>query len=130
MFAVTMERIDDWFQWTGIHWQIPNSELLRRTREWNEALKEYCEDIGLEGSNRDEVMRKHTATPLAPCANETCQRIETKVKEFKMCSRCSTGLSKARLEKTQEEVLSKKKCEYDTKTAISLVSESDDEVVN
>ncbi len=89
VYAGTMERLDGYFYWNDIHWQVSKTELLIRTKEWNEALDKYCDDIGLKEEKRDEVIRRHTANPLAPCANLECDTYETKVKEFRKCARCS-----------------------------------------
>lgn len=83
-----MERIDDYFQWNDIHWQLPKAELLTRVSDWNAALDKYCDFEGLVGLNREQVIMLHTASPFAPCANLSCEKVETKVKEFAICSRC------------------------------------------
>jgi hypothetical protein len=63
-------------------------ELLQRTKEWNEALEKYCDDMGLTAAERKSVVQKHTANPCAPCSNPSCNKWETKAKEFKSCSGC------------------------------------------
>lgn len=84
-----VERIgEDWFEWNDLHWFIPKSELIQRTKEWNEALLKYCDDKSLTGIEREEAVRIYTASPLAPCANPTCNEIEVDVKNFAKCSRC------------------------------------------
>ena len=88
VYAGVVERIDNFFQWNDIHWKLPKPELLLRVKEWNEALEKYCDDSGLTGAEREKVIKNHTASPLAPCANLTCDKIEKKVKEFQKCSRC------------------------------------------
>jgi hypothetical protein len=71
-----------------IHWQLPKAELLTRVSDWNAALEKYCDDKGLVGLKREQVIMLHTASPFAPCANLSCEKVETKVKEFAICSRC------------------------------------------
>jgi len=78
----------DFFQWNDIHWILPKPELLKRVDEWNNALEQYCDSVGLTGLKRGDVIKMHTASPFAPCANLNCKRMETKVKEFSKCSRC------------------------------------------
>jgi hypothetical protein len=37
-------------------------ELLQRTKEWNEGLEKYCDDMSLTGVEREaDVVQKHTA---------------------------------------------------------------------
>mmetsp|Transcript_37986 Transcript_37986/g.68399 ORF Transcript_37986/g.68399 Transcript_37986/m.68399 type:complete len:152 (-) Transcript_37986:478-933(-) len=86
--AGVMERLDNSIRWNDIHWNIPKPELLKRVAKWNEALEKYCDDEGLASLEREEVIKLHTASPLAPCANLNCENMETKVKEFSRCSRC------------------------------------------
>ena len=90
VYASIVERSNDWFHWNDIHWKVPKRILLHHTNEWNVALEQYCNDVGLKGAEREEVIRKHTANPLAPCASLTCDKFETVVKEFKQCSNCFT----------------------------------------
>jgi hypothetical protein len=88
VFAGVVERIDNYFMWNDLHWQLDKAELLQRTKEWNEALEKYCDETGLTGVEREAVVQKHTANPCAPCANASCNNWETEPKEFKKCSRC------------------------------------------
>ena len=88
VYSGIVERSNDWLHWSDIHWKVPKRVLLRHAKEWNKALEQYCNDVGLEGTERNEVIRKHAASPLAPCANLLCDKFETKVKEFKQCSYC------------------------------------------
>ncbi|KAL7535958.1 hypothetical protein ACHAWF_005325 [Thalassiosira exigua] len=90
VFAGVVERmaVDDYFQWVDCHWKIPKPELLDRVAVWNKTLEEYCDDVGLVGDEREEVVKKHTASPFAPCANMSCNKMETTVKQFSICSRC------------------------------------------
>ncbi len=86
-----MERIEIMpFQWKDTHWHIPKAEVLHRTREWNKALEKYCDDMGLEGAKKEKVIEVHSASALAPCANVSCDKHETKVKEFRTCSSCKS----------------------------------------
>jgi len=82
------ERIPDSFLWFDLHWAIDKAELLTRVKEWNDALEQYCVDVGLTGTRRRAVVELHTASPYAPCANPACDKIETKVKEYQRCARC------------------------------------------
>jgi hypothetical protein len=88
VYAGCIERIDDFFCWSDVHWSLEKAELLIRVKEWNEALKKFCDDKGLTGSVRQSAIEKHQATPYAPCGNPSCNKIETKVKEYLKCSRC------------------------------------------
>ncbi len=88
VYAGTMERISMPFNWDDTHWKMPKTEVLLRTKKWNDALEKYCNEVGLEGEKREEVVRLHAASPLAPCANLTCDKVESKVKEFRTCSKC------------------------------------------
>lgn len=88
--AGIMDRIENEFQWNDIHYKLPKSELLVRTKEWNTALEQCCDDFGLTGEERDKVIKQHTASPLAPCGNTTCDVFEEAVKEFAACSRCKS----------------------------------------
>jgi hypothetical protein len=90
VYAGVVDRIDDYFMWTDQHWCLTKVELLQRTKEWNEALEEYCDDMGLTGAEREAVVQKHTANPCAPCSNASCNNLETKPKEFETCSRCKS----------------------------------------
>uniref|UniRef100_A0A7S2XN94 phytol kinase n=1 Tax=Attheya septentrionalis TaxID=420275 RepID=A0A7S2XN94_9STRA len=88
VYVSVMERLENWFQWNDLHWPIPKSELIQRTKEWNQALLQYCDDQNLAGTEREEVIKIHTASALAPCANPACNKFELDVKSFAKCSRC------------------------------------------
>jgi hypothetical protein len=88
VYAGVMDRIDNCFAWNDLHWPLTKGELLQRTKEWNEALKEHCDGIGLTGAEREAVVQRHSANPCAPCSNPSCNNWETEPKEFKTCSRC------------------------------------------
>mmetsp|Transcript_23173 Transcript_23173/g.33234 ORF Transcript_23173/g.33234 Transcript_23173/m.33234 type:complete len:565 (-) Transcript_23173:257-1951(-) len=89
VFVGCVERLGDrWFYWNDLHWQLEKSVLLVRTQEWNDALEKYVNDKGITGEDRDAIVKKHKANPLAPCANLSCQVWERKVKEFQRCGRC------------------------------------------
>jgi MYND finger len=55
---------------------------------WNKALDMYCDDEGLAGEERDQVIARHAANPCAPCGRVGCGAFEKEVKEFSRCSRC------------------------------------------
>ena len=66
VFVGCVERLGDrWFYWNDLHWQLEKSELLVRTKEWNKALEEYVNDEGITGEERDAIIKKHQANPLA-----------------------------------------------------------------
>jgi hypothetical protein len=90
VFASVMERIEDSFMWNDCHWQVDKTILLQRTKEWNKALEQYCNDIGLTGAKREAVVKKHTASPCAPCANPLCNNLEVEPKDFLRCGQCKT----------------------------------------
>jgi hypothetical protein len=90
VYAGCIERIDNWFHWRDDHWTLDKSELLQRVKEWNEALEKYCDDEALIGEERQSVIKLNKASPLAPCANPSCDAFEKKVKGFSSCSRCRT----------------------------------------
>ena len=90
VYAGTLERLDNFFHWRDDHWFLEETELLKRVEEWNDALSKYCDDMNLLGDTRKQVVRRHKASPLAPCANLSCTRTEKKVKEFHACSQCRT----------------------------------------
>lgn len=90
VIAGVVENIDNFFVWIELHWKLPKSELLVRTKEWNDALDLYCDKAGLSGEKRKEVIAKHNADPLAPCGNPACSNREKKVKGFKACARCKS----------------------------------------
>jgi len=91
VFAGCVERIDNYFQWTDVHWELDEPELHQRAIEWNEALEKYCNDESLVGAEREAVVAKHTASPYDPCANPACANSESMVKEYNRCSRCKVG---------------------------------------
>jgi hypothetical protein len=88
VYVGVMERIENWFEWNDLHWALPKSELIQRTKEWNHALLQYCNDLNLIGIERDQVIKTHTASALAPCANPACHEFEVDIKSFAKCSRC------------------------------------------
>jgi hypothetical protein len=88
VYAGVVDRIDDFFVWNDLHWRLDKVQLLQRTKDWNEALEKYCDDMGLIGAEREAVVEKHTANPCAPCSNPSCNKWETEAKEFKSCSAC------------------------------------------
>jgi MYND finger len=90
VYLGTFERLptSHTFHWRDTHWQMDEVELLKRVDAWNTALALYCDDVGLTGQSRDQVIQKHSANPCAPCANLSCTKHETKCKEFYRCSRC------------------------------------------
>ncbi|KAL7428200.1 hypothetical protein ACHAXM_001163 [Skeletonema potamos] len=90
VYAGVMETMDPRlsFQWQDCHWALPKAELLKRTDEWNEALEQYCDKVGLTGAEREDVIKLHTATPFAPCGNAKCGKMETCVKQYCRCSKC------------------------------------------
>jgi hypothetical protein len=90
VYASVVDRIYNCFTWNDLHWQLDKVELLQRTKEWNEALGKYCDDMGLAGAEREAVVTKHTANPCAPCANPSCKNWEKEPKEFKSCSVCKS----------------------------------------
>ncbi len=90
VYAGVMDRIDNCFAWNDLHWKLDKVELLQRTKEWNEALEKYCDDMGLTGAERKAVVQKHTANPCAPCSNPSCNNWETEPKEFQNCSQCKS----------------------------------------
>ena len=59
-----VERLEFPFLWDDAHAEHDLSELLRRAREWNQALGKYCDDVGLVGEERARVVDRHTAKPL------------------------------------------------------------------
>jgi hypothetical protein len=90
VYAGVVDRIDNFFVWNDLHWLLTKVELLQRTKEWNEALEKYCDDVGLTGAERQAVVQKHTANPCAPCSNPSCKNWEKVPKEFKSCSGCKS----------------------------------------
>ena len=90
VLAGTMENLERFFCWIELHWMVPKSELVLRTKEWNEALEKYCDKAGLHGECRSKVIELHKAEPFAPCGNSSCSNREHKIKGFKACSRCKS----------------------------------------
>ena len=86
--AGVVALIDNEFTWVDTHWAIPVAELHARVEEWNEALCRYLDSCELSEDHRQEVQRRHTASPFAPCANPGCSVIESQVKQFQMCFGC------------------------------------------
>lgn len=82
VFVGTLERIEKFFHWQDDHWMLPKTKLLERVKEWNAALEQYCDDIGLTGDERVQIIKQHKASPFAPCANESCSKVEKSVKDF------------------------------------------------
>jgi hypothetical protein len=91
VYAGVVDRIGNCFTWNDLHWRLTKVELLQRTKEWNEALEKYCDDIDLTGVERETVIKKHTANPCAPCSNAPCNNWETEPKGFQNCSRCKSA---------------------------------------
>lgn len=90
VYAGIVERLDNFFLWRQDHWALEKVELGKRVQEWNDALEQYCDEEDIHGEEREQVIRLHEATPLAPCANPACSKVEIKIKEFKNCSACRT----------------------------------------
>ena len=91
VYAGVMETMDPRlsFHWNDLHWSLPKAELLIRVDEWNEALDQYCDKVGLlTGTEREDVIKLHSATPFAPCGNVKCGKMETRVKQYSRCSKC------------------------------------------
>lgn len=88
VYTGCLGRLKKWFNWTDIHWRIEKDELMLRVKEWNEALVKYCDDKGYAGDVRQTIIDKYTASPLAPCGNRSCDKYETAVKSFYLCSAC------------------------------------------
>ena len=66
-----------------------NGMIIQRAKEWNDALSQYCDDMGLTGEEMEQLVKIHLASPLARCGNPTCDEFEVKVKGFAKCSRCN-----------------------------------------
>ena len=68
-----------------------NGMIIQRAKEWNDALSQYCDDMGLTGEEREQLVKIHLASPLARCGNPTCDEFEVKAKGFAKCwcSRCN-----------------------------------------
>ncbi|CAB9521678.1 expressed unknown protein [Seminavis robusta] len=90
VYAGCMERLDEFFYWNDIHWQLDKGELLKRVKEWNHALNQYCDDKGLQGRQREQIVQCHSASPYAPCANPECTAFESRAKEFGCCPKCKS----------------------------------------
>lgn len=84
--VMCMEK--DWFIWNDLHWPLKKSEVILRTKEWNEALQQYCNNKGLVGEEREQIVQTYTASPFAPSGNPSCDNVEKEVKGFAKCSRC------------------------------------------
>jgi len=78
----------DLFIWTDTHWAIPKAELLSRVDDWNKALALYLNGRCLSDDARRDLRTRHSANPLAPCANPECNNVESQVKEFQKCIAC------------------------------------------
>jgi hypothetical protein len=78
------------FKWTPLHWGVPKAELLYMVKKWNIGLRKFCDVKELTGSDREHVIENNCATPYALCGSGSCPNIETKVKEFRKCSKCKT----------------------------------------
>jgi hypothetical protein len=79
--AGCLERLEYPFMWRDLHWKLDTLELLARTKRWNKALQQYCDDMGLQGDERDRVVAKHRANPCAPCGRVGCDAFEKEVRE-------------------------------------------------
>jgi MYND finger len=90
VYAGCMERLERPFIWRDLHWKLDKSELLAQTKRWNKALQQYCDDMGLQGDERDRVVAKHRANPCAPCGRVGCDAFEKEVREFQRCSKCKS----------------------------------------
>lgn len=88
VYAGCVARLDRWFLWKSNHWNLDQTELLKRVDDWNQALEKYCDDMEMVGEERDRVIQTHTASPLAHCGCPGCERVEEEVRGFKRCSRC------------------------------------------
>jgi MYND finger len=88
VYAGCLDRLDKPFFWFDLHWGIDRTELLRRAKEWDQALQKYCDDMELAGEERERVIAKHTANPCAPCAYVGCSAFETNARDFQRCGRC------------------------------------------
>jgi MYND finger len=88
VYAGCLERMQRPHPWIDVHWHLDRVELLRQAHEWNAALQRYCDDMGLQGDERQHVVAKHTANPCGPCGFLGCDAFETKVRDFQRCSQC------------------------------------------
>ena len=90
VYAGIVERIEHWFYWRDDHWLLDKVELLKRVEEWNEALESYCNEMEIDGEERNKVYKLHEAIPYAPCGNPSCNNVEVEVKSFTNCAQCRT----------------------------------------
>jgi hypothetical protein len=67
---------DEQFLWKDVHWHLDKSELLKRAEMWNKALDKYCDNSGLLGEEREQVIPRHKANPCAPCGRVGCDAFE------------------------------------------------------
>jgi MYND finger len=88
VYAGCLERLDDPFFWTDVHWDLDRSVLVRQAAEWNKALQKYCDDRGLEGEEKHHIFETHRANPCGPCGFRGCDAFETKVRQFERCATC------------------------------------------
>eukprot|EP00814_Leptocylindrus_danicus_P019389 CAMPEP_0116010476 /NCGR_PEP_ID=MMETSP0321-20121206/4022_1 /TAXON_ID=163516 /ORGANISM="Leptocylindrus danicus var. danicus, Strain B650" /LENGTH=575 /DNA_ID=CAMNT_0003479579 /DNA_START=38 /DNA_END=1766 /DNA_ORIENTATION=+ len=88
VYIGVLERLETPRVWSGVHWNTGESELLEEVKNWNEALERYCDDQGLNGEARRTIVKRHAASPLAPCGCYSCNKVEKKVKSLRLCSRC------------------------------------------
>ena len=42
-----------------------NGMIIQRAKEWNDALSQHCDDMGLTGEEREQLVKIHLASPLA-----------------------------------------------------------------
>ena len=90
VYAGIVERIEDYFLWSDTHWRIGKYDLLSRVKDWNEALEKYCDDNGIRGVKRDDIIKVHKASEFSPCANMNCNNVESSVKQYARCNACKT----------------------------------------
>lgn len=88
VYAGIVERIGDFFLWSDTHWTVGKYDLLSKVEDWNTALEQYCDDIGITGAERKQIVQLHKASALAPCANGKCNKMEGAMKQFSRCSNC------------------------------------------
>jgi hypothetical protein len=77
-------------QWIDLHWEMTKDKLILQTKEWNDALRRYCDCKNLTGIEREKMIKMYAASTLARCANPTCKEVEVHVKRFDKCSRCNS----------------------------------------
>jgi hypothetical protein len=82
VYAGVVDRFDTdkYFMWSDLHWQLTKVTLFQRTKEWNEALEKYCDEMGFTRAEREAVVQKHMANPCAPCSNPLLQQLGDKAK--------------------------------------------------